>query len=127
MRYTASEKLEIIQLVEQSTLPVRRTLRQLTIPKSTFYGWYRRYVEGGLDALKDQPPQPSRVWNKVADETAAAIVELALTEAALAPRELAVKYTDTKRYYVSESTVYRPRRLLTVHPDLALVYRHGGE
>ena len=78
MRYTASEKLEIIQLVEQSNLPVRRTLRQLAIPKSTFYGWYQRYVEGGLDALKDQAPQPSRVWNKVPEETAAAIVALAL-------------------------------------------------
>jgi len=27
MRYSASEKLEIIRLVEQSHLPVRRTLR----------------------------------------------------------------------------------------------------
>ncbi len=107
MRYTASEKLEIIQLVEQSNLPVRRTLVQLGIPKSTFYDWYRRYVEGGLDALTDQPPRPTRVWNKVPEETAAAIIELALIEPALSPRELAVKYTDTAHYYVSESTVYR--------------------
>ena len=41
MRYPASEKLEIIRLVEQSSLPVRRTLDQLGIPKSTFYAWYR--------------------------------------------------------------------------------------
>ncbi len=107
MRYTASEKREIIQLVEQSSLPVRRTLVQLGIPKSTFYGWYRRYVEGGLEALEDQPPQPTRVWNKVPEEIGAAIIELALTEPALSPRELAVKYTDTAQYYLSESTVYR--------------------
>ena len=31
MRYPASEKLEIIQLVEQSHLPVRRTLDKLGI------------------------------------------------------------------------------------------------
>ena len=37
MRYPASEKLAIIQLVEQSGLPIRRTLAQLGIPKSTFY------------------------------------------------------------------------------------------
>ncbi len=107
MRYAASEKLEIIRLVEQSSLPVHRTLSQLSIPKSTFYGWYRCYVEGGLDALNDLPPQPTRVWNKVPEETGAAIVEFALTEPALSPRELAVKYTDTAKYYVSESTVYR--------------------
>jgi putative transposase len=39
MRYRASEKREIIDLVERSSLPVRRTLGQLGIPKSTFYGW----------------------------------------------------------------------------------------
>ena len=35
MRYKASEKREIIELVERSSLPVRRTLDQLGIPKST--------------------------------------------------------------------------------------------
>ncbi len=37
MRYPASEKLEIIRLVEQSYLPVRRTLQRLGIPSTTFY------------------------------------------------------------------------------------------
>ena len=104
MRYTVSEKLQIIQLVEQSALPVRRTLRQLGIRKSTFYGWYRCYVEGALEALEDQPPRPLRGC-KVPGEVVEAILELALAEPALSPRELAVKYTDTARYYVSESTV----------------------
>ena len=116
MRVTASENLEIIQLIERSNLPVRRTLVQLGIPKSTFYGWYRRYVEGGLEALEDQPPQPTRVWNKVPEEIGAAIIELALTEPALSPRELAVKYTDTAQYYLSESTVYRLLKAQITNP-----------
>src|SRR4051812_33164676 len=37
MRYPASEKAEIIRLVEQSHLPVRRTLEKLGIPRATFY------------------------------------------------------------------------------------------
>jgi transposase-like protein len=37
MRYAAAEKLEIIRLVEQSPLPVRHTLAQLSIPRATFY------------------------------------------------------------------------------------------
>ena len=40
MRYPASEKLEIIRTVERSHLPVRRTLDNLGIPKTTFYRWY---------------------------------------------------------------------------------------
>ena len=37
MRYPASDKLEIIRLVEQSHLSVRRTLEQIGIPRATFY------------------------------------------------------------------------------------------
>ena len=36
MRYLASEKLEIIRLVEQSHLPAKRTLDKLGIPRATF-------------------------------------------------------------------------------------------
>ena len=43
MRYPASEKLEIIRLVEKSHLPVRRSLDKLGIPSTTFYRWYDRY------------------------------------------------------------------------------------
>ena len=44
MRYPISEKLEIIRLVERSHLPVRRTLDNLGIAKTTFYRWYDRYL-----------------------------------------------------------------------------------
>ena len=36
MRYPAGEKLEILRTVEASPLPVKRTLRQLGIPCSTY-------------------------------------------------------------------------------------------
>jgi len=47
MRYPASEKLEIIQLVERSHLPAKRTLDKLGIPRTTFYRWYAQYRGGG--------------------------------------------------------------------------------
>ena len=43
MRYPASEKLEIIQLVERSHLPAKQTLDMLDIPRTTFYRWYARF------------------------------------------------------------------------------------
>jgi putative transposase len=58
MRYFASEKLEIIRLVEQSHLPVRRTLAQIGIPRSTFYRWCDQYQTGGPEALDDRSPRP---------------------------------------------------------------------
>ena len=112
MRYRASEKLEIIRLVEQSHLPVRRTLEQIGIPRSTFYRWYELYQSAGPDALEDRSPSPGRVWNRIPDNVRTRIVKLALEEPELSPRELAVRFTDTQRYFVSEPSVYR---LLKAH------------
>jgi putative transposase len=112
MRYPASEKLEIIRLVEQSHLPVKRNLEMLGIPRTSFYRWYDRYQTGGPAALEDRSPRPSRVWNRIPDDVREAVVELALKEADLSPRELAVRFTDTQKYFVSEASVYR---LLKAH------------
>jgi len=106
------EYQEIIRLVEQSSLPVRRTLAQLGIPKSTFYLWYDRYLAGGLDALEDRKPSSRRTWNKIPDAIEDDIVDLAKKEPDLSPRELAVTFTDQRRYFVSEASVYR---LLKAH------------
>ena len=107
MRYPASEKLEIIRTVEASHLPVGRTLTMLGIPSSTYYQWYARWADGGVDALCDISPRPRSVWNRIPDEIRDAFVEFALDHEDLTPRELAVKYTDEKRYFVSESSAYR--------------------
>src|ERR1700745_4013512 len=60
MRYSASEKFEIIELVQQSSLSIPRTLAPIGIPRSTFYDWYSRYQEGGIEALADGKPRPRR-------------------------------------------------------------------
>ena len=102
MRYAAAEKLEIIRLVEQSALPVRRTLDKIGIPRATFYRWYDLYRTGGPEALDDRTPRPDRVWNRIPDDIRERIVRLALDEPALSPRELAVRFTDSDGYFVSE-------------------------
>ena len=81
MRYPASEKLEIIRLVEQSHLPARRTLEKLGIPRATFHRWYDRFLTGGVEALEDRRPRPNRVWNRIPEEVRERIVELALNRA----------------------------------------------
>ena len=57
--------------------------------------------------LKDQSPKPKHVWNRIPDAVRTKIVKLALTETELSPRELAVTFTDTKKYFISEASVYR--------------------
>lgn len=67
MRYAASEKLEIIRLVEGSHLSARQTLAKLGIPRTTFYRWYNRYRQRGDAGLQDQSPKPKHVWNPLPD------------------------------------------------------------
>jgi putative transposase len=83
MRYPASEKLEIIRLVEQSHLPARQTLDQLGIARRTFYRWYDRFLEGGPEALEDKPSAPSRVWNRIGQDIQDQIVGMALEQTEL--------------------------------------------
>ena len=112
MRYPASEKLEIIQLVERSHLPAKQTLDMLDIPRTTFYRWYARFRLEGQDALRDKAPLPGRIWNRIPDAVRDSLITLALDRPELSPRELAVTFTDSEGYFVSESSVYR---LLKAH------------
>jgi transposase len=40
--------------VEHSNLSVKKTLEELQVPRSTFYSWYQRYQEQGMDGLKNK-------------------------------------------------------------------------
>ena len=112
MTYPASEKLEIIRLVERSHLPAKQTLDMLGIPRTTFYRWYAHYRLDGEEALQDKAPLPALVWNRIPDTVRDSLITLALDRPELSPRELAVTFTDTEHYFVSESSVYR---LLKAH------------
>lgn len=74
MRYPATEKLEIIRLVEQSQLSARQTLEKLGIPRPTFYRWYDRFLTYGVEGLEDRPCAPPRVWNRIPDDIRGRII-----------------------------------------------------
>ena len=91
--------------MEHSHQGVRWTLGKLGIPKTTFYRWYDRYLAFGETGLEDRNSNPGRVWNRIPDAVRQKIIDLALEETQLSPRELAVRFTDTRGYFVSEASV----------------------
>lgn len=107
MRYSQSEKMEIIRMVEDSGLSIKQTLKALDIPKSTFYGWYQRYESEGYDGLEDRNSGPNKFWNRIPDAEREKVVKLALEKPEKTPRELAFDMTDKEGYFISESSVYR--------------------
>lgn len=99
--------MEIIRTVEASELSVKHTLKELDVPRSTFYNWYNRYLDDGYDGLADRNSSPRRFWNMIPDSEKKRVRKIALERPELTPRELAWHITDTEHYYISESSVYR--------------------
>ena len=105
--YNASEKLAIIRLVEDSEVSVRRTLAEINVSRRSFYRWYRSYERDGYEGLGNCSRASNQHWNKIPASIRAQVVEIALEQAELTPRELAWYITDTRDYFISESSVYR--------------------
>ena len=105
MRYSQSEKMQIIRIVEESPVSIKQTLLELNVNRSTFYKWYRRYQEGGYEALANRYRPPRQFWNALPPWEKKRVVEIALEQPEKSPRELAWYITDTRGYYISESTV----------------------
>ena len=108
---SAAEKLEIIRL-DEAIAPA--------VEANPGYDWANHappstvgtHTNDGEVALQDQAPLPGRVWNRIPDTVRDRLITLALNRPELSPRELAVTFTDTEGYFVSESSVYR---LLKAH------------
>jgi len=107
MRYSKAEKMEIIRLVEDSDRPVKWTLDELGIARSTFYEWYQKYHDNGYDGLEDRLPCPRQFWNRIPDSEREHIVDTAIANPEMSPRQLAWHIVDTEGYFISESSVYR--------------------
>ena len=105
--YTASEKLAIIRLVEESELSIRRTLDEIRVSRSSFYRWYQAYERGGLEGLENASRASHQHWNKIPDLVRELVVDIALNQPELTPRELAWHITETHEYFISESSIYR--------------------
>ena len=77
MKYSQSEKMEIIRMVEDSKLSVRKTLRQIDISRSTFYQWYKRYQKSGYCGLACRHQRRVQFWNAIPEWEKARVVEVA--------------------------------------------------
>jgi transposase InsO family protein len=99
--------MEIIRLVQESSLSVKKTLKELKINRSTFYNWYRRYLDHGFDGLAVRKPHTRKHWNRIPDYIKEQVKDIALELTDKSPRELAWHITDTQGYFISESSVYR--------------------
>ncbi len=121
IRYSTSEKLEIIPTVAVSHLPVKQTLDVLGIPQTIFYRWYDLYVEGELDAMADRSACVKSVWNIIPQARRDNLIKFVLEYEAFSTRELAVKCTDEKWYLISELSAYQPLKEADLITELGYI------
>ena len=116
---SGAEKAEVLTRVASSPLPKRRVLRELNVPKSTYYRWLRRQDLYGLEdrAAGGNPP-----WNKLTSREVDPVLSGARAMPELSCRQLAAWTTDNVGFSVSESTVYRilDREGLVKRPEMRL-------
>jgi transposase InsO family protein len=127
MTLSASEKYEVIRLVEESELSVKRTLEELDINRSTFYRWYNAYREEGYDGLIAKSKSPKQFWNKLPESVKEQCLEVALEQPELSPRELAWHITDKYEYFVSESSIYRLLKQYDLITSPAYILMQAGD
>ena len=103
-RMSAVEKTEVLARVASSSVPKRKALGELGVPRSTYYRWLRRREQRGLedDAGGGKPP-----WNRLTSREVDHVLSAAREMPELSPRQLASWVTDNMAFSVSESTVYR--------------------
>ncbi len=107
MKYTQSEKMEVIRMVENSSLSVKKTLEEIGVSRSTFYEWYKRYQEEGFEGLRSHNKSPQQVWNTIPEWERQRVVQVAREYPEKSCREVAFYITDKMDYFISESSVYR--------------------
>lgn len=107
MRYSQGEKLEIIHMTEHSNLSIKKTLKELDVPRSSFYRWYQKYQVEGIDGLAAKKPRAKQIWNRIPEEVKDQVVELALIHPEKSCRQIAWLFVDEMGYFLSESSVYR--------------------
>ena len=101
---SAEEKSEVISRVERAQWGKRKLLTQLQVPKSTYYRWRARALQGKQDSSIASTRIP---WNKLSPPEEATVLASARESPEWSSRQLATWITDHLRLSVGESTVYR--------------------
>ena len=117
---SASQKTAVLAKVAWSQLLKRRVLRDLGVPKSTYYRWLRRQQH--QQGLEDRPRASAPPWNRLRPQEERSILEAARKMPELSSRQLAAWSTDNLGFAVSEFTVYRIlcREGLVKSPEMQL-------
>ena len=97
---SATKKAEIMEKVAASHAPIRQILRQMGVPKSTYYRWRT----GNRVPARRARTIP---WNRLTEDERQTVLTVARASPAWSSRQVAAWITDNDDFSVSESSVFR--------------------
>ena len=97
---SATTKVEVLEKVAASQAPIRRTLRQMGVPKSNYYRWRARIRVPG-HRTRGLP------WNRLPKGERQRVLTVARASPAWSSRQVAAWITDNDGFSISESSVFR--------------------
>lgn len=103
----ADEKLTLLLAVESCGFKIKDALRLLDMSSSTYYHWKANYKKRGREGLCDKKSGPKVQWNSLLESEKEKVLELARDKPELSSREISYTLTDSEKFSVSESSVYR--------------------
>jgi len=101
------EKLELLRAVVASGFKITDACMRLDVPKSTYYRWRGKFRRLDKIGLQDVQSKSFNQWNKLLPHEKNLIYEVALKNPQWSSREISFFITDTQKFSVSETTVYR--------------------
>ena len=122
---SVTEQARVVVEVERQGRGKQRRLRELGVPRSTYYWWRRQHQVGTNEAMGRRSP-----WNRLQPEEEALVLAAARELPTWRGRQLAAWITDHQGLAVSAATVYRilRREGLVKSPEMQLragkEYRH---
>ena len=117
----------VVTVEEESELPVKRTLAELGVSRSSFYRWYQYYLDDGPEGLEPGSRSPRRFWNRLPETAKEQCLDVALQYPDKSPRELAWTITDEHSYFISESSVYRLLKQYDLITSPAYILMQAGD
>ena len=96
-----------MDIIEASTLTIKKTCSILQLNPGRYYDWQRRFNLSEMEGLKNHKSAPKSCPHSLLEEEKELILEYALKHPDIRHRKLAYKMQNNDIAYVSPSSVYR--------------------
>jgi len=100
------QRAALIEGMESRGPGRRKRLKDVAIPRSTYYAWRAKYEAEGTRGLEHRN-RGRRAWNALTDEEEAMVLRAAHDRPELSSRLLWIHLLDEKEHSISKSTVFR--------------------